>query len=77
MFLYVLNLLPYIIFGSFQCRYTLQYSYPYAYYMEEGGRKELVCNFRKNVECTHQFVACFIIKYWVKNNHNYNIKPET
>lgn len=31
----------------------------------------------KNVECTHQCVACFIIKYWVKNNHNYNIKPET
>lgn len=28
-----------------RCRYTLQYTYPYAYYMEPGPRKELVsCN---------------------------------
>lgn len=25
-----------------RCRYTLQYTYPYAYYMETGPRKELV-----------------------------------
>ena len=25
-----------------RCRYTLQYTYPYAYYMEPGPRKELV-----------------------------------
>lgn len=25
-----------------KCRYTLQYTYPYAYYMEPGPRKELV-----------------------------------
>ena len=25
-----------------RCRYTLQYTYPYAYYMEAGPRKELV-----------------------------------
>jgi ariadne-2 len=25
-----------------KCRYTLQYTYPYAYYMELGPRKELV-----------------------------------
>lgn len=25
-----------------RCRYTLQYTYPYAYYMESGPRKELV-----------------------------------
>jgi hypothetical protein len=25
-----------------QCRYTLQYTYPYAYYMESGPRKKLV-----------------------------------
>lgn len=24
-----------------RCRYTLQYTYPYAYYMEVGPRKEL------------------------------------
>ncbi|XP_076447202.1 putative E3 ubiquitin-protein ligase ariadne-2 isoform X3 [Babylonia areolata] len=24
-----------------KCRYTLQYTYPYAYYMDKGGRKEL------------------------------------
>lgn len=28
----------------FQCRYTLQYTYPYAYYMESGPRKKLVRN---------------------------------
>lgn len=26
----------------FKCRYTLQYTYPYAYYMESGPRKKLV-----------------------------------
>lgn len=25
-----------------KCRYTLKYTYPYAYYMESGSRKELV-----------------------------------
>ena len=25
-----------------QCRYTLKYTYPYAYYMEAGPRKTLV-----------------------------------
>lgn len=25
-----------------KCRYTLQYTYPYAYYMESGPRKKLV-----------------------------------
>lgn len=29
-------------FFFFQCRYTLQYTYPYAYYMESGSRKKLV-----------------------------------
>lgn len=24
-----------------KCRYTLQYTYPYAYFMEPGSRKEL------------------------------------
>ena len=28
-----------------KCRYTLQYTYPYAYYMEASPRKELVCLF--------------------------------
>jgi len=28
-----------------KCRYTLQYTYPYAYYMEAGPRKELVSAF--------------------------------
>lgn len=27
---------------SLKCRYTLQYTYPYAYYMESGPRKKLV-----------------------------------
>lgn len=37
-----------------RCRYTLQYTYPYAYYMEAGPRKELVrlffhdCSILKN-----------------------------
>ena len=30
------------LFLSLQCRYTLQYTYPYAYYMESGPRKKLV-----------------------------------
>lgn len=38
-----------------RCRYTLQYTYPYAYYMESGPRKELVrlCNNNNNArnEC--------------------------
>ena len=25
--------------ACFQCRYTLQYTYPYAYYLEKGARK--------------------------------------
>ena len=25
-----------------KCRYTLQYTYPYAYYLESGSRKALV-----------------------------------
>ena len=25
-----------------KCRYTLQYTYPFAYYLESGSRKELV-----------------------------------
>ena len=31
----------YFVIGCLQCRYTLKYTYPYAYYME-GPRKELV-----------------------------------
>ena len=31
-----------------KCRYTLQYTYPYAYYMEPSPRKELVSIFRSN-----------------------------
>jgi hypothetical protein len=31
-----------------QCRYTLQYTYPYAYYMESGPRKKLVSNITTN-----------------------------
>ena len=27
-----------------KCRYTLQYTYPYAYYMEPSNRKKLVSN---------------------------------
>ena len=30
-----------------KCRYTLQYTYPYAYYMEPSPRKELVSVFEK------------------------------
>ena len=29
-----------------KCRYTLQYTYPYAYYMEPGSRKTLVIIFQ-------------------------------
>ncbi len=32
-----------------KCRYTLQYTYPYAYYMEPSPRKELV-SFNLNFE---------------------------
>lgn len=32
-----------------RCRYTLQYTYPYAYYMESGPRKELVRSRDNNV----------------------------
>lgn len=34
-----------LVFLCFQCRYTLQYTYPYAYYMESGQRKQLVRSF--------------------------------
>ena len=41
-----------------KCRYTLQYTYPYAYYMEPSPRKELVSVFEiflvKTVEVTSQ-----------------------
>ena len=45
---------------SLKCRYTLQYTYPYAYYMESGPRKKLVSSpafyeriFKKNIDiCT-------------------------
>lgn len=35
-----------------KCRYTLQYTYPYAYYMEPGPRKELVCNISSSLTIT-------------------------
>lgn len=31
-----------------KCRYTLQYTYPYAYYLDSGPRKELVSCRRAN-----------------------------
>lgn len=31
-----------------KCRYTLKYTYPYAYYMESGPRKELVGILNRN-----------------------------
>jgi ariadne-2 len=30
-----------------KCRYTLQFTYPYAYYLAPGSRKELVSEIRK------------------------------
>lgn len=33
-----------------RCRYTLEYTYPYAYYMEPGPRKELVKFYLSNKE---------------------------
>jgi len=33
-----------------RCRYTLQYTYPYAYYMEASPRKELVSNGSSTLE---------------------------
>lgn len=35
-----------------RCRYTLQYTYPYAYYMEPGPRKELVRFRSRDVKCS-------------------------
>uniref|UniRef100_A0A8D3AE93 RBR-type E3 ubiquitin transferase n=1 Tax=Scophthalmus maximus TaxID=52904 RepID=A0A8D3AE93_SCOMX len=35
------KLLAKVLCLCFQCRYTLQYTYPYAYYMESGPRKKL------------------------------------
>jgi hypothetical protein len=35
-----------------KCRYTLQYTYPYAYYMEPSPRKELVNTFFLNCVVT-------------------------
>ncbi|KAF4531397.1 hypothetical protein B566_EDAN009638 [Ephemera danica] len=33
-----------------KCRYTLQYTYPYAYYLEAGSRKELVTSLEAEIE---------------------------
>lgn len=45
----------YKCFVRFQCRYTLQYTYPYAYYMESGPRKKLVRKEWKAKLCPWQF----------------------
>lgn len=42
-----------------KCRYTLQYTYPFAYYMEPGSRKELVS--LKNSQTTHFYIYKFNI----------------
>lgn len=42
-----------------RCRYTLQYTYPYAYYMDTGPRKELVRIFKKKFL---SFTTCAIFK---------------
>lgn len=44
-----------ISLSFFQCRYTLQYTYPYAYYMEKGARKQLVGQI---------FLSPFTLKYF-------------
>lgn len=40
-----------------KCRYTLQYTYPYAYYLEKGARKELV----SWIDCLSCWVHSWII----------------
>ena len=42
-----------------KCRYTLQYTYPYAYYMEPSPRKELVRIFekKKNIEKKYRKIS--------------------
>lgn len=39
---FLMKKLPVVSRLCLQCRYTLQYTYPYAYYMESGPRKKLV-----------------------------------
>ena len=44
-----------------KCRYTLQYTYPYAYYMEASNRKKLVRNIFSSTQllCIRmQFMQC-------------------
>ena len=43
------------------CRYTLQYTYPYAYYMESCPRKHLVGMARSK----NYFLTIFILLVWV------------
>ena len=49
-----------------KCRYTLQYTYPYAYYMEPSNRKKLVRKlylydlpFKKFQALEHQYISDF------------------
>ena len=44
-----------------KCRYTLQYTYPYAYYMEPSNRKKLVRNAAFSI--MPNSVACKDTKY--------------
>lgn len=43
-----------------KCRYTLQYTYPHAYYMESGPRKELVST-QFATFCVENFVLQIVI----------------
>ncbi len=41
----LIDCVQYVLFLTAKCRYTLQYTYPFAYYIQPSPRKELVSIF--------------------------------
>ena len=44
-----------------KCRYTLQYTYPYAYYMEPSPRKELVSCLARTIPKCLADITCWLL----------------
>ena len=59
-----------------KCRYTLQYTYPYAYYMEPSNRKKLVSDRLRFVSNLLIFILFLISKirlYIISSLYNFSL----
>ena len=59
-----------------KCRYTLQYTYPYAYYMEPSNRKKLVSDrlrFVSNLLIFILFLISKIMLYIISSLYNFSL----